>query len=172
MGFSRILLIISLAFANDILLFCRGDQMSVELMMGTFKKFSDSTGLIFNLRKCSVLFGCVDNETMSSIKAVIGFDEGHFPVIYLGVPLSSKKINFLHYLPLIDKITGRIQHWSTKLLSYAGRVQLVRSIVCSVAQFWMLNFPLPKAIIKRIDAVCRSLIWNGKADVSKKSHVA
>ncbi|CAI8592592.1 unnamed protein product [Vicia faba] len=36
----------------------------------------------------------------------------------------------------------------------------------------MLNFPLLKAVSKRIDVVCRTFVWTGKTDASKKSPVA
>lgn len=158
----------NLAFADDILLFCRGDTGSVNILLNVFKDFSASTGLIFNPRKCKAFFGCVDEDSKNIIKASTGFEEGRFPVKYLGVPLSSKKINIQHYLPLIEKITSRVRHWSAKLLSYAGRVQLVKSIVCSITQYWMMNFPIPKAVLKKIDVVCRTFIWTGKIAASRK----
>lgn len=162
----------NLTFADDILLFCRGDKTSVDLMLAVFNNFSDSTGLIINPRKCKVFFGSVDQNTRESIQNATGFEIGYLAVRYLGIPLSSKKLNLQHYLPLIDKITRRIHHWTAKLLSYAGRVQLIKSFICSIAQYWMLSFPLPKVVIKRIDAICRSFMWTSKADICKKSLVA
>ncbi|XP_058784180.1 uncharacterized protein LOC131658948 [Vicia villosa] len=129
-------------------------------------------GLIFNPRKCKAFYGSVDDENRRRIKAITGFDEGTFPVRYLGVPLSSKKLSVNHYLPLVDKITSRIRHWSAKMLSYAGRVQLVRSVIGSIAQYWMLNFPLPKSVLKQIDIICRTFVWTGKSEASRKSPVA
>ncbi|XP_058739137.1 uncharacterized protein LOC131611028 [Vicia villosa] len=168
----RNLALTNLAFADDILLFCRGDVISINLLMKAFNKFSDSTGLIFNPRKCKVFFGSVDDDSKKIIRCATGFEEGRFLVKYLGVPLSSKRLGIIHYLPLIDKITARIRHWSSKLLSYAGRIQLIKSVIGAITQYWMLNFPLPKAVIKRINSICRISVWTGKTDVSRKSPVA
>lgn len=44
--------ITNLSFADDLLLFARGDALSVELMMKTFMKFSYSTSLKINPNKC------------------------------------------------------------------------------------------------------------------------
>ncbi|XP_058739152.1 uncharacterized protein LOC131611042 [Vicia villosa] len=162
----------NLAFADDILLFCRGEAQSVQLLMNTFQSFSASTGLIFNPRKCKAFYGSVDDENRRLIQAITGFDEGKFPVRYLGVPLSSKKLSLNQYLPLVDKITSRIRHWSSKMLSYAGRVQLVRSVIGSITQYWMLNFPLPKSVLKQINTICRTFVWTGKSETSRKSLVA
>lgn len=112
----------NLTFAVDILLFCRGDKTFVDLMLVVFNNFSNFTGLIINPRKCKAFFGSVDLDTRESIQAATGFEIGYLPVRYLSIPLSSKKLNIHHYLPLIDKITRRVHHWSAKLLSYAGKV--------------------------------------------------
>lgn len=119
----------NLTFADDILLFCRGGPKSVELMMDVFQLFSDSTGLIFNPSKCRAFYGNVDQDSITRIKKITGFEHGSFPVRYLGVPLSSKRLNIQHYHPLIDKITTRVRHWTAKLLSYVGRIQLIKSII-------------------------------------------
>lgn len=83
-----------------------------------------------------------------------------------------KKIFINHYMILIDKIVGRVKYWSTRLLSYAGRLQLIKSINFVIANYWMQCFPLPRFTLKKIDTICRSFLWNGGADISRKSHVA
>lgn len=161
-----------LTFADDVLLFCRGDSKSVDMMLDTVQNFSDATGLVINLTKCKIFFGGIDDETKGVIKRTTNFKEGHFPIRYLGVPLTSKKLTITHYLPLVEKIVCRTRHWTTRLLSHAGRIQLVKSISFSITQYWMLCFPIPKFVLKKIEAICRSFIWTGCSEVKKKSPVA
>ena len=97
-------------------------------------------------------------------------EAGFFPFRYLGVPLHSRKLNIHDYRPLLDKILGRIHWWSSKLLFYAGRIQLVRSR--GVENFWAQIFYLPKKLMKTIEDVCRSFIWTGKEGISRKASVA
>lgn len=100
------------------------------------------------------------------------FKEGKLPFKYLGVPLTRKRHNIAHYLPLNDRIQSRIKHWTSKLLSYAGRIKLVSSISFATIQYWMQRFPLPKFFLHNIEAMCRSYIWSGSQDIKRKSHVA
>ncbi|XP_058783026.1 uncharacterized protein LOC131657674 [Vicia villosa] len=130
----------------------RGDVSSVDLLLKEFHSFPGSTGMkILNLSM---------------------FKEGSLPFRYLGMPLTSKKLSVTHYMVLIDKIVARISHWSSKLLTYAGRLVLIKSISFSMTNYWMLCFPLPKSVIRKIDSICRSFLWTGKDVVSRKSLVA
>ncbi|XP_058761495.1 uncharacterized protein LOC131634890 [Vicia villosa] len=160
-----------LSFADDVLLFCRGDQ-SIDIMLEAFNSFSESTGLIMNPKKCKAFFCGMDTEVKQDILLQTGFIEGQFPIRYLGIPLASKRLNIHHYLPLIDRIVSRIRHWTANLLSIAGRIQLVKSVVVAITQYWMHCLPLPKAVLKKIDSICRTFIWSGKATQGKKSPVA
>ncbi|KAL5194445.1 putative ribonuclease H protein [Glycine soja] len=157
---------------DDVLLHCRGDEKSIEMILKAFSFFSKSTGLQINPAKCKVFCGGLNYDSIQVVKNFTGFEEGTLPVRYLGVPLSCKKLNVHHYLPLVEKIVGRIRHWSSKLLSIAGRIQLVRSIITAIAQYWMSVFPMPKKIIQKIDSICRLFIWSGNAEVKRKSPVA
>lgn len=70
---------------------------------------------------------------------------------------------------LVDKIIGRVKHWSTK---YARRVQLINNITFAITNYYMQCFPLPKFVMKKIDAICKSFLWTGGADISRKSPIA
>lgn len=99
-----------LTFADDVLLFCRGDVMSLEMMLHVINKFSATTGLVVNPNKCRIYFGGVDGTTKNKIQQISSYEEGQLPVRYLGVPLTSKNLNIKYCMPLIDKIMTRIRH--------------------------------------------------------------
>ncbi|CAK8535664.1 unnamed protein product [Lathyrus sativus] len=150
----------------------RGDEISMKMMLETFRNFSKSTGLKMNPNKCKIYFGGMDMQTRTRLKELSGFQEGALPVKYLGIPLTSKRLTITHFMSLVDKIVARIHHWSSRLLSYVGRIQLVKSIAYAMVQYWMHCLPLPKYVMKKIDAICRSFIWKGKKDASRKCPMA
>lgn len=84
--------IVNLSFADDLLLFARGDVKSVELLMNMFNQFSRSTGLRVNPAKRQTYSGSVPLEDKRCILEITGFGEGALPFRYLGVPLTSKKL--------------------------------------------------------------------------------
>ncbi|XP_058757586.1 uncharacterized protein LOC131630858 [Vicia villosa] len=134
-----------LTFADDVLMFCRGDVKFVDMMMMVLHTFADTIGLVVNPRKCKVFFGGVDLETRNKIKELTTYEEGLLPFRYLGVPLITRKLNIKHYLPLIDKILAKVKHWSFKLLSMKGGFMYLEPIPESRQSFGEMGaHPLPK----------------------------
>jgi hypothetical protein len=52
---------------------------------------------------------------------------------------------------LLEIITGQIDSWLSRNLSYAGRLQLVSSVLYSLQVYWTCIFILPKKVIKSIE---------------------
>ncbi|CAI8611330.1 unnamed protein product [Vicia faba] len=127
--------IIDLSFANDLLLFTRGDNGSVDLALKVMKDFSSSTGLEVNLGKCKVFCGNVDPRVKQEILEASEFEEGVLPFKYLGIPISSKRISHVNCLGLIDRIVQRIRYWSSRLMNFAGRTQLIQSVIFVMSNF-------------------------------------
>jgi len=51
----------------------------------------------------------------------------------------------------LEKITGRINSWLSRHLSFAGRLQVVSSVLYSVQVYWISIFILPKKITRAIE---------------------
>ncbi|XP_058726115.1 uncharacterized protein LOC131597432 [Vicia villosa] len=166
------LLITNLCFANDILLFAKGDTDSVRILMSKIKAFSTATGLTISIPKSKVYCGGVDETICKNILEATGFGRGSLPFKYLGVPLDSKKLTINSCKPLIDRMLSRINHWSAKLLSYAGRMLLVKSVMFAIANYWMQVFLLPKKVLQHIESLCKRFLWTSKEDMSRKAPIS
>ncbi|XP_058785008.1 uncharacterized protein LOC131659909 [Vicia villosa] len=164
--------ITNICFADDLILFARGDTVSVQLIMQAVKGFSQATGLKANPLKCKVFFGGVKPDDQTDILNITGFTAGSFPFKYLGVPITSRKLHIALYQPLIDRIVHRIQNWTASFLSYAGRRQLIQSVLNAMTSYWMQIYPMPKKVIHHICAICRSFLWNSRDGINRKSPIA
>lgn len=94
------------------------------------------------------------------------------PFKYLGIPLTSKKATIIQYKPLLDKMLESIKSWTSKFLSYAGRVQLIKTILFSTQIFWSQVFILPKKVIQVAESLCKNFLWSGGVDTIKTSLIA
>lgn len=164
--------LIHVCFADDLLMFTRGDVESMKQLLGIFEKFAATSGLKANQMKSCIYFGGVPDAVKQDILEVSGMVEGRLPFKYLGVPLSDQKLTRMQCQPLLQKILQRINCWASKLLSYAGRVQLIKSVIFGVQMFWSQVFVLPQKVLKEIQIACRTFLWTGKAITSKRAMVA
>lgn len=124
-------------------MFYRGDITSVQMLLNTMKEFSDSTGLVINPKKCKVFCGGMDRDPKEQLIRSVTFEEGVLLMKYLGVPITSKRLNIHQYMPLIEKIMNRMKHWTSKLLSYSSKILLVKSVILTITQYWMQSVPIP-----------------------------
>ena len=88
------------------------------------------------------------------IQQATGFRMGALPVKYLGVSLITRQLSVHDCAPLVGKITEKVRHWATKFLSYAGRLQLIQSVLFNVQNYWCRHFILPKGVLKKILQIC------------------
>ncbi|XP_074302913.1 uncharacterized protein LOC141637248 [Silene latifolia] len=88
--------------------------------------------------------------------------EGHLPFRYLGVPIASKRLSALECDKLVDRVIERIKAVGTRKLSYAGRLVLIKSVLSTLHCYWAKIFILPASILNKVEALCRSFLWQGK----------
>nr|GEU39736.1 hypothetical protein [Tanacetum cinerariifolium] len=64
---------------------------------------------------------------------------------------------------LVEKAKNRIGDWKNKSLSFAGRLQLCKSVISSMHVFWASVLIIPKGIIYDIHQLIRRFLWcNGE----------
>ncbi|KAH6757807.1 hypothetical protein C2S52_023297 [Perilla frutescens var. hirtella] len=147
-----------LAFADDLMLFMRGDYRSVQIIMETMKEFEGTSGLQINNHKSALFTAGLSDYELTSIQQLVGFPIGNWHVRYLGIPLTTKKLSMVDYTSLIDKISTTINVWSAKTLSYAGRTELIRSVLQGIECHWLQTFPLPVVCTNYIISLCRNFL--------------
>lgn len=81
----------NLIFADDQMIFYKGDMKSVKRDMEALDHFSKATNLIANMDKSSIYLAGMDDNTNDQVLARTGFTLGTFPIRYLGLPLFPKK---------------------------------------------------------------------------------
>ncbi|XP_074298715.1 uncharacterized protein LOC141629640 [Silene latifolia] len=148
-----------LIFADDLMVFTGGDRPSIKKATDILKLFSSWSGLQANFDKTEVYFGGVNALLKQQILSDIGLAEGHFPFRYLGLPLNPARLTSSMYEGLVIRIQNLVQSCASKFLSYAGKLQVLNSVVFGLCNFWCGSLVLPKAICNAITTYCRQLFW-------------
>ncbi|GKD44979.1 RNA-directed DNA polymerase, eukaryota, reverse transcriptase zinc-binding domain protein, partial [Tanacetum coccineum] len=161
-----------LCFADDLIMLCHGDITSLNTLKKALDKFSALSGLYPNLGKCTMFCGSLDSDTKDEISNIFPFKEGKLPVRYLGVPLVTKKIGIANCKQLVDKVTQKLNDRKNTSLSYAGRAQLIASVLGSMQVYWGSVFLLPKAVVIDIEKLFKRFLWNSGESCKGKAKVA
>ncbi|XP_074305576.1 uncharacterized protein LOC141640796 [Silene latifolia] len=120
MDTSRSLRLCHLSFADDLLLFSRGDHFSMKVLMRAMKTFELASGLAVNQDKSEIYMNVVGSADKSKILQTSGFVAGVFPFKYLGIPISYKRLSVGDCNKLVERIVARIRSWGARKLSYTG----------------------------------------------------
>ncbi|KAL0393916.1 UNVERIFIED_CONTAM: hypothetical protein Slati_4357800 [Sesamum latifolium] len=102
---------------------------------------------------------------------VLGFQEDHLPVRYLELPLIASRLSLSDCKPLLSKIDSRIRGWGGLQLSFAARVQLIKSVLMSLNIYWAMAFILPKGVIQEIEKRLRSSYGRGLREMDTQGRM-
>ncbi|GJX72614.1 RNA-directed DNA polymerase, eukaryota, reverse transcriptase zinc-binding domain protein [Tanacetum coccineum] len=161
-----------LCFADDLLVLCHGNEESVIVIKEALDLFSKVSCLKPNINKSTIYFSNVDIGEKCRILNIMPLQVGSFPTRYLGVPLISKRLGKTKCKQLVDKVKSKVEDWKNKFLSYAGRVQLIASVLSSMHIYWASVFLLPKSTVKDIERVFKGFLWNQGDVVRGKAKIA
>nr|GEU52192.1 hypothetical protein [Tanacetum cinerariifolium] len=125
--------IINVCFANDFFLFTRGELDSAKLIM----------------------------DALAEFKMVLGLEE--LLVKYLGVPLISSRLLNRDCKILVEMVLNKIEDSKNKSLSFAGRLQLCKTVISSMHVYWASVLVIHMGIISDIQQLMRGFLWcNGE----------
>ncbi|KAL2246952.1 UNVERIFIED_CONTAM: hypothetical protein Sindi_2547500 [Sesamum indicum] len=153
--------VFQLGFADDVLLFCHADMDSIRVFKTGLDRFAEWSGLWLNEDKSHLIISRSAQGLREEMMTVLGFQEGILPMKYLGLPLLSSRLTISDCRPLLLKIDKRIAGWEGISLSYAGRVQIIKSVLMALSLYWASAFILPKKVINEIEKRLRTFLWKG-----------
>ncbi|XP_074293205.1 uncharacterized protein LOC141620164 [Silene latifolia] len=142
----KVLRLNHLLFADDLLLFCKGDTQSIMLLLRAFSTFSATSGLKVNAAKSKVVFRGVPESMRAEILQISCFKEGDLPFKYLWIPIQAGRLTKLDSNILVERVVARIRSIGARKLSYAGRLTLVNSVLNTLHNYWGSIFLIPKAV--------------------------
>ena len=124
------------------------------------------------MEKSTIYYAGMMDENRQELLNTFQFASGTLPVCYLGLPLLTRQMQKEDYQVLIEKIKMCISLWTSRFLPMAGRLQLIKSVLLSIVNFWMTGFTLSGQFIKEINSLCSAFLWSGPSLNVKKAKVS
>ncbi|XP_030497624.2 uncharacterized protein LOC115713283 [Cannabis sativa] len=147
-------------FADDSYLFCQANSGAARSVMTLLRRFETAFGQQVNLTKSSIFFSPnVQHVVQHQICSLLGMDEAFDNSFYLGLPniIGRNKKSILGFLK--NKVINRINSWTGKLLSGAGKEILLKTVVQSLPTYAMSVFLLPLGTCDEIEKLMARFWW-------------
>jgi hypothetical protein len=138
-------------YANDLMVFCNGKLNNLTNLKELFIRYVMASGQIVNTSKSTFYSGAITHNRQLQIANLLNFNQGSLPFRYLGVPIFKGKTKVIHLQPVTDKIKSKLSAWKVALLSMAGRIQLVRSVIQSMLIYSISIYSWPASLIKNLE---------------------
>ena len=128
------------------------------LAVWQMRQFTAISKMDINYNKSSIFFGG-QVWHRQWITFHLGLNQGNLPIRYLGLPLISKRLSASECSPLLQAVTQQLQSWKAKLLSFARRAELIKSVLSAMSLYWTSVFLLPVSVLKEIDRMMMAFLW-------------
>ncbi|KAG6658115.1 hypothetical protein CIPAW_04G137600 [Carya illinoinensis] len=94
--------------------------------------------------------------------------EGKWPCTYLGVPLHVGRMTIRLFEPLLLKLQKKLAGWKSNILSFGGKIILLKHVLSSMPIHVLSVMNLPKGVFKAIKSIFSNFIWNSTDDKRKR----
>lgn len=148
-----------LFYADDLLLFTNGNKNSICNLLAIVKHYEAMSGQMVSPEKSSMLFSKHVTVTRKrNLLAYSGFKEGVWPYTYLGVPLFTGRLTKKMFEPLMDKIQKKLASWKGRLLSFGGKITLIKYVLCNMPIHVLSVLKMPKRIHNELSSIFSSFL--------------
>jgi hypothetical protein len=136
-------------YADDVVIFLNPTNSDVTNLKDLLLNFGAVTGLQTNLQKTSVT--TIRGNSIDIDSVLADLPATHFPLKYIGLPLSQNRLCKLDFPPLIDKAAGKLSMWNERNITQAGRVSLTKSVLSSQPVYTLTVLEPSKESLEEID---------------------
>ena len=157
-----------LQLADDILIFAPKNHVCITNYFRILDIFALMSGLTINYNKSAFIPWRLDDQSwVRDLASSVGCSYARTPFTYLGFPLGVHYNKCSAWKPVLRNIENKLVTWKAKLLSRAGRLTLIKSVLNSLPVYFMSMFRMPKTVAARIVKLQRKFFWCGSHGNSK-----
>jgi hypothetical protein len=148
-------------YADDVILFMHLEAREARAIKELLRIFGEASGLHTNMAKCSITPIYGSEDSLPQLQEILGCRISEFPITYLGMPLSTKKIPKARIQATVDSVARRLPPCHGPLMVKSGRLVWIKSVLAAVPIYTTIADGLPPWAREEIDSICRRFLWMG-----------
>ncbi|XP_071689129.1 uncharacterized protein [Rutidosis leptorrhynchoides] len=156
-------------FADDALFIGEWSDINIRNLIDILKCFYLVSGLQINVHKSNILGIGVPSSELNRVANAFGCKPASFPFSYLGIPIGANMRLLENWKPIVDKVDKRLRTWKVKLLSFGGRLTLIKSVLGGLGTYFFSIYKVPKGILKHLESLRANFLW-GSSNEDRKIH--
>jgi hypothetical protein len=159
-------------YMDDIILIMQASQRELLCLKAILETFAQSTRMRVNYAKSCMVPLNMTEEKAELMIGVIGYKLQGMSFTYLGLPMGTIKLRVEHFAPLMNRVERQLTSISN-MLTYAGKLQLVNSVLSSLPTYTICSISVPVEAHEYVDRARRHCMWrNSEANAKDKPMVA
>ena len=158
-------------YGDDTLCIGKPTVENLWALKSLLRGFEMVSGLEINFYKSSLIGVNVDLEFMDMTCSFLNCSKGSVPFKYLGLPVGANSRSMSTWEPMVETLSGRLNNWGHKYISFGGRIVLINSVLNSIPIFYLSLMKMPVQVQRRIVRIQREFLWGGVGGGRKISWV-
>ena len=160
-----------LLFADDCFLFFKACANQAQVMKDILTAYEVASGQAISLPKSEIYYSRNVPDTLRhSITHIMGVQAVLGTGKYLGLPSMIGRDRTSVFAYIKDRVWQKINSWSSKCLSKAGKEIMIKSVLQAIPSYVMSIFLLPKSIISAIEKLMNSFWWGHSGSSNRGIH--
>lgn len=148
--------------------FIKADEQNSSTLKDILQQYETASDQLINVDKSSVFFSSKTPQVARScVKQILGIEKEGGVGKYLGLPeLFGRRKKDL-FSSIVDRIKQKAVSWSTRRLSAAGKLTMLKSVLSAIPTYSMSCFQLPVGLCNQIQSVLIRFWWDDDPEKRK-----
>jgi hypothetical protein len=142
-------------YVDDTIILLKASQMQLLCLKSILETFAQSIGLRVNYSKSGLVPLNMTTEKAEIMAGVFGCHIQEMPFTYLGLPMGIARPRVEHFEPIMNRMERHLTSISS-LLTHAGRLKLVNSVLSASPTYTMCSVSVPLTVHEYFDSLIES----------------
>lgn len=149
------------------MLFFITSPSNIHDLLNILSRYAETSSQILNPNESTIYGGSISQARLNHIPSSLSFNIGTLTFLYIWVPIFKWRLKKIYFQPIMDKVKVKLASWKANLLSFASRIQFIKSFLHGMLVYSITIYSWSKSILKELEAMLKNFAWTGDLNNKK-----